>query len=174
MRGAARSPHTNSGKKTSLLSIYEHTEPPPPLPSSKTTKHNQQDGAKAVIHAATCDWDADRPAAAAAKKGAKGKPSPASDLRYYARGVFTWPQITSDWALGGRGALGKLKGDLWGLSTVVLSFLDWPLRRAAPGLACLSKARACKPGSHAYDEKVAAELWDVSAEYAGLPAAPQL
>ncbi len=43
--------------------------------------------------------------------------------RYYARGVFTWPQITSDWAIGGRGFLGKLKGDIWGLSTVVLSFL---------------------------------------------------
>jgi hypothetical protein len=68
----------------------------------------------------------------------------------------------------------KPQGDLWGASTVVLSFLDWPLRRAFPGLACLSKARPCKPGSHAYDEKVAAELWDVSAEFAGLPKAPQL
>lgn len=66
------------------------------------------------------------------------------------------------------------QGDLWGLSTVVLSFLDWPLRRALPGLACLSQARPCKPGSHAYDEKIAAEIWDVSAEYAGLPKAPQI
>jgi hypothetical protein len=152
--------------------------------------------------------------------------------------VFTWPQITSDWALGGRGFLGKLKvrgerggrllrrlgrscrgprrapaaaagasptssagprapaprprliipppppyphpppkpaqGDIWGLSTVVLSFLDWPLRRAFPSVAALSQARPCKPGTHAYDEKVAAELWDVSAEFAGLPKAPQL
>lgn len=46
------------------------------------------------------------------------------------------------------------QGDLWGLSTVVLSFMDWPLRRAFPGFACLSKARPCKPGTHAYDEKV--------------------
>lgn len=126
-----------------------------------------EDGAQAVIHAASCDWAADLP------EGKKKTP-PQKDLRYYARGVFTWPQITSDWALGGKGFLGKLKGDLWGLSTVVLSFLDWPLRRAIPGLACLSKARPCKPGSHAYDEKVAAEVWDVSAEFAGLPKEPQL
>ncbi len=51
---------------------------------------------------------------------------------------------------------------------------DWPLRRAFPGLACLSKARPCKPGSHAYDEKVAADIWDVSADFAGLPKSPQL
>ncbi|GBF90754.1 hypothetical protein Rsub_03055 [Raphidocelis subcapitata] len=129
-----------------------------------------EDGAKAVIHAASCDWDADRPAPA---KG-KAKVAPQQDLRYYARGVFTWPQITSDWAMGGKGFLGKLKGDLWGMSTVVLSFLDWPLRRAFPGCPALSKARPCKPGSHAYDEKIASEIWDVSAEYAELPKAPQL
>jgi hypothetical protein len=66
------------------------------------------------------------------------------------------------------------QGDIWGLSTVVLSFLDWPLRRAFPGVAALSQARPCKPGTHAYDEKVAAEIWDVSAEFAGLPKAPQV
>lgn len=37
-------------------------------------------------------------------------------------------QLCNDWALGGKG-LKKVQGDLWGLSTVVLSFLDWPLRR---------------------------------------------
>jgi hypothetical protein len=47
--------------------------------------------------------------------------------------VLTWPAICSDWALGGRGGLAKLKGDLWGLSTVLLSFLDWPLRRWVGG-----------------------------------------
>jgi WW domain-containing oxidoreductase len=60
------------------------------------------------------------------------------------------------------------------MSTVVLSFLDWPLRRAFPACPALSKARPCKPGSHAYDEKIAAEVWDASAEFAGLPKAPQL
>jgi hypothetical protein len=37
-------------------------------------------------------------------------------------------QLCNDWALGGKG-IKKVKGDLWGASTVVLSFLDWPLRR---------------------------------------------
>lgn len=65
------------------------------------------------------------------------------------------------------------QGDLWGLSTVVLSFLDWPLRKTFGG-KCLTQTRACKPGRHAYDDKVASELWDVSAEFAELPKQPQL
>jgi hypothetical protein len=31
--------------------------------------------------------------------------------------------------MGGKGGIKKLKGDIWGLGTVVLSFMDWPLRR---------------------------------------------
>jgi hypothetical protein len=38
-------------------------------------------------------------------------------------------QLCNDWALGGKGGIKKVKGDMWGMSTVVLSFLDWPLRR---------------------------------------------
>jgi hypothetical protein len=38
-------------------------------------------------------------------------------------------QLCNDWALGGKGGIKKVKGDIWGLSTVVLSFMDWPLRR---------------------------------------------
>lgn len=38
-------------------------------------------------------------------------------------------QLCNDWAIGGKGGLAKLKGQLWGLDTVVLSFLDWPLRK---------------------------------------------
>jgi hypothetical protein len=44
--------------------------------------------AQAVIYAATCDWSADQ------RKRKDGSPlQPAEDLRYYARGVFTWPQV---------------------------------------------------------------------------------
>lgn len=93
--------------------------------------------------------------------------------RYYARGVFAWPAICSEWALGGRDFLGKLKGNLYGASTVVLSMLDWPIRNLSRG-ALLSKTKMCRPGKHAYDEKVAAELWDVSAEFAKLPKQPQV
>jgi hypothetical protein len=43
---------------------------------------------QAVIYAATCDWDADK------RTKADGSPLlPHEDLRYYARGVFTWPQV---------------------------------------------------------------------------------
>ena len=38
-------------------------------------------------------------------------------------------QLCNDWAIGGKGGLAKAKGQLWGLNTVVLSFLDWPLRK---------------------------------------------
>lgn len=41
-----------------------------------------------VIYAATCDWDADK------RTKRDGSPLlPHEDLRYYARGVFTWPQV---------------------------------------------------------------------------------
>lgn len=38
-------------------------------------------------------------------------------------------QLCNDWAIGGKGGLAKVKGQIWGLNTVVLSFLDWPLRK---------------------------------------------
>lgn len=44
-----------------------------------------------MIYAATCDWAADQ------RKRKDGSPlQPAEDLRYYARGVFTWPQVCQD------------------------------------------------------------------------------
>ena len=65
------------------------------------------------------------------------------------------------------------QGDLWGASTAALSFLDWPLRRASGG-RLLSASKVCKPGSHAFDPTIASEVWDVSAEFAGLPKEMQL
>ena len=54
--------------------------PPPPMGPPlyarlPTQTFNPQDGAKAVIHAASCDWDADRP------QGKGKKLPPAQDLR---------------------------------------------------------------------------------------------
>lgn len=44
--------------------------------------------AQAVIYAATCDWNADK------RTKKDGSPLlPHEDLRYYARGVFSWPQV---------------------------------------------------------------------------------
>lgn len=122
-----------------------------------------EDGAQAVIYAATVDWEKDK----------KSKDLlPHQDLRYYSRGVFTWPFICNDWALGGKSGLKKIKGDLWGLSTVLLSFLDWPLRKTLGPKGFMGKTKKCKPGSHAYDEKIAAAVWEYSAQYAGLPVEP--
>jgi hypothetical protein len=138
------------------------------------------------IHAATVIWDTEAPefakasvAAASAAKGGKGGRAgpkalaPHEDLRYYARGVFTWPTVCNDWAIGGKSAVAQLKAKLWGGGTVALSFLDWPLRRWTGGRVAGSSA-ACKPGTHAYDARMAADLWDVSAEFAKLPAKPQV
>jgi hypothetical protein len=45
-------------------------------------------------------------------------------------------QLCNDWALGGKGGMAKIKGDIWGMNTVFLSFLDWPLRRYVVMLRC--------------------------------------
>jgi hypothetical protein len=142
-----------------------------------------EDGAQAVIHAATVIWDTEAPeyaakgaAAAAGKAGKGGKAAkrlaPHEDLRYYARGVFTWPTVCNDWAVGGKSAGAQLKAKLWGGCTVALSFLDWPMRRWTGGRLA-GRSAACRPGTHAYDARVAADLWEVSAEFAKLPAKPQ-
>eukprot|EP00878_Enallax_costatus_P001002 GHUV01001134.1.p1 GENE.GHUV01001134.1~~GHUV01001134.1.p1 ORF type:complete len:354 (+),score=120.84 GHUV01001134.1:515-1576(+) len=128
-----------------------------------------EDGAQAVIYSATCDWGNDL------RKKKDGSPLlPHEDLRYYARGVFAWPQICNDWASGGKGGLAKIKGDLWNMDTVFLSFLDWPLRKLFGSKGFMGRTKLAKPGSHAYDKKVAAAVWEVSAEYAGVPVNPRV
>jgi hypothetical protein len=37
----------------------------------------------------------------------------------------------------------------------------------------MGQTKLCKPGSHAYDEKVAKDLWEESAARAGVPAPAQ-
>lgn len=123
-------------------------------------------------------------------------------------------QLCNDWALGGKGGMAKIKGDIWGMNTVFLSFLDWPLRRYVVMLRCgddplawpqqnlrwrptpptstcdahaprlsvfcrllgtklMGRTKLCRPGSHAYDEAMAKAVWEVSAEFAGVPVEPQ-
>lgn len=38
----------------------------------------------------------------------------------------------------------------------------------------MGRTKLAKPGSHAYDEKTAAAVWEVSAEYAGVPVNPRV
>lgn len=104
------------------------------------------DGAAAVVHAATVPWGRDVTAAAAitrrwapggasAKNGRpRGAAQPLPDLRFYARGLFASPLVTS-WR--GRvqpgSAVDKLRGALWGGVALVCSLLDWPVRNLSGG-----------------------------------------
>jgi hypothetical protein len=38
----------------------------------------------------------------------------------------------------------------------------------------MGRTKQCRPGSHAYDEDVAKAVWEVSAEFAGLPVEPKV
>ncbi|WIA35876.1 hypothetical protein OEZ86_004259 [Tetradesmus obliquus] len=161
-----------------------------------------EDAARVLLHAATCDWRADvrsgtglggqgagdvAAAAAAAPEqdlryyargvfawpqGAGGVAAgaaaePEHDLRYYARGVFAWPQVCNDWAAGG-----PLRSSAWALNTALHTTLDWPLRRLLHSGHDLHRVVPAAAGSHAYDKQVASELWEQSADLAGLPAQP--
>ncbi|GIL92709.1 hypothetical protein Vretimale_19417 [Volvox reticuliferus] len=127
------------------------------------------DGAKCVIHAATVPWEKDR-------KVVDGNPvMPTYDLRYYSRGLFCSPLLCKLDGYRGKafGTAQNIKGTIWGISTVVISLLDWPLRKISGGLL----ARTCKPvrsATQTYDTKLASELWDASADLAKLPKEPQL
>ncbi|WIA15774.1 hypothetical protein OEZ85_002389 [Tetradesmus obliquus] len=92
---------------------------------------------------------------------------PEHDLRYYARGVFAWPQVCNDWAAGG-----PLRSSAWALNTALHTTLDWPLRRLLHSGHDLHRVVPAAAGSHAYDKQVASELWEQSADLAGLPAQP--
>ena len=57
---------------------------------------------------------------------------------------------------------------VWGLSSVVLSMWDWPLRRMSGGLLA-SATLPVKSSPQSYNTKLAEELWDVSADKAKVP-----
>ncbi|CAG9464931.1 unnamed protein product [Pedinophyceae sp. YPF-701] len=120
------------------------------------------DGAQAVIHAATCDWDADAPTGRHAVAG------PENDLRYYARGTFAWPATTSVPGAGSRGILGAVMGGVQAWSILNMSLVDWPLR-AATGGRVAGTTKAVRSAKITYDERLAKELWDRSARIAGVP-----
>lgn len=59
------------------------------------------------------------------------------DLRFYARGLFASPAVTSWRGLPQDpqpGPLDRLRGALWGGTAVLASLLDYPLRRLTGGL----------------------------------------
>ncbi|EFN53453.1 hypothetical protein CHLNCDRAFT_136710 [Chlorella variabilis] len=137
------------------------------------------DGAAAVVHAATVPWGQDRAAAAAinARWAGRGSGSgsrhtsaarPLPDLRYYARGLFASPLVTSWRGTPRRGAADRLREGAWGLVTLVHSLLDWPLRNLSSGRLC-SGTRCVPSAPLTYDATLAAQLWDLSADAAQLP-----
>jgi WW domain-containing oxidoreductase len=55
-----------------------------------------EDAARVLLHAATCDWQADAPSSSSSSNRPRQESAavpPEEDLRYYARGVFAWPQV---------------------------------------------------------------------------------
>ncbi|EFJ49458.1 hypothetical protein VOLCADRAFT_104328 [Volvox carteri f. nagariensis] len=127
------------------------------------------DGAKSVVYAATVPWEKNR-------RVVNGTPVlPADDLRYYSRGLFCSPLLCKLDGYRGKGfrAGQNFKGLIWGLSTVVTSLWDWPLRKLS-GNRLANRCKPVRSATQTYDAKLAAELWEVSAELAKLPPQPQV
>jgi len=122
-----------------------------------------EDGAQAVIYAATVDWSKDK------------DPKNKEDLRYYSRGLFNHPIITGLDGLRGKGtSWGQhLAGVVWGLTALSCSLVDWPLRKISGGKLFGSTKRV-RSSTGSYNAKLAAELWDVSAELIKMPKEPQV
>ena len=92
-------------------------------PHRRTHAPPRQDGAQAVIHAATVPWEAER-------RINEGTPLlPHADCRYYSRGAFTGPLLCRLDGAPGRSLGSKIAANLWGLSTVLHSLADYPLRK---------------------------------------------
>ncbi|DBA88388.1 TPA: hypothetical protein ACH3X2_004882 [Trebouxia sp. C0005] len=120
------------------------------------------DGCQTVVHAATAAWDPDPEASAAA---AEQKTS----LRFYARGLFTSPLLTSiSWQSA---AISKPKFMLWRVVLSIHGMIDYPVRHLSGGLFA-SKTVLVPSSVQSYDEKVAADLWDLSADTAKLSRQP--
>jgi NAD(P)-dependent dehydrogenase (short-subunit alcohol dehydrogenase family) len=160
------------------------------------------DGAAAVIHASSVSWEKDQQKSLTVWKTVKDRlkiktgnfqlttgdnkntaesinrmvsdsslKSP-QDLRYYARGLFAWPTITSiqipqQEIFGNKKvSISNIRMKIQNLSALVHSLLDWPVRRLSWGL--LASTTAPVPAANiAYDEQLAHRLWDVSGKVAG-------
>lgn len=93
--------------------------------------------------------------------------------RYYSRGFFCSPVLTGLDGYPSKALGQKIKGTIWGLSTLLTSLFDWPLRRLTRGVVA-GRTLPVRSATQTYDAKLAAELWDASAELAKLPARPDV
>ncbi|KXZ49861.1 hypothetical protein GPECTOR_19g312 [Gonium pectorale] len=115
------------------------------------------DGAEVLVAAATVDWDRDV---------APHVLSPASDLRYYARGAFASPLLScvdGAWRHWAR----FVKPALYGTSVFVHSFLDYPVRHWTGG-RLFSRTVPVASARQTYDARLAAALWSYSEKVVGL------
>ncbi len=147
------------------------------------------DGAAAVIHAASVPWEEEK--AAAEKINAKWNPksnlldtttsnttitsNTSEDVRFYARGMFAWPTITS---LRGvvnakkeRSIFEKFRQGVYGLTALVHSSADWPIRRLSGG-RLNAETRPVPAAPLVYDRELSRKLWEVSCEAVNLPLMP--
>eukprot|EP00798_Chlamydomonas_sp_ICE-L_P023279 gene23279-30512_t len=60
---------------------------------------------------------------------------------------------------------------LWGVSTALISMVDWPIRRLTGGWG-LSSTYPVRSSTASYDKRIAADLWKESALIAKLPETP--
>lgn len=147
-----------------------------------------KDGASAVIHAASVPWENDFQKSLAAWKtvqravdktlSSHSSSKSSQDLRYYARGMFAWPGITSinsitssqtpqqSESISHPLSISSIRSRIQSLSALVHSFMDWPLRRLSWGMVA-STTTPVRAAQIAYDEPLARRLWQVSAKSAG-------
>ena len=119
------------------------------------------DGATAVVTASLAPFHEVQTGPAL---GVKAPGDPTRRLRFYARGLFA-SKVVAGCAPGimGTSSAETVKWYAnyyaWGLATLAVSMLDWPVRRCTGGRAAGRTAEV--PSSPAsYDEKVASELWE--------------
>jgi hypothetical protein len=151
------------------------------------------DGAIAVVHAATAPWDeAPPPTPPALLPWRRALPSGGStgktkkkrrktedgeahreahqaneDLRFYAKGLFAWPTITSWRGTPRPGFADSVRGAAWGLAALLHSALDWPMRKFSGGLIA-ARTTVVPAAPLAYDRKLCRDLWEQSADAVGV------
>ncbi|KAG7668633.1 hypothetical protein Ndes2526B_g03742 [Nannochloris sp. 'desiccata'] len=147
-----------------------------------------EDGAAAVVHAASVPWEEEK--AVAAKINAKWNTRHSivnssstinttstsdEDARFYARGMFSWPTITSFRGMVNpkkeRSVFEKIREGAYGLTALVHSAADWPVRKLSGG-ALVAETRLVPAAPLCYNRELAKKLWEVSCEAANLPLMP--
>jgi WW domain-containing oxidoreductase len=152
-----------------------------------------EDGAAAIIHAACVPWEKEKSIAAKINERWNIKKpivdsthtnsrtitntfdNDKDDVRFYARGMFSWPTITSFRGVVNakkeRSLFEKIRQGAYGLTALVHSGADWPVRRLSGG-KFVSVTRPVPAAPLCYDKELATKLWEVSCEAAKLPLMP--